>query len=71
MTFRIYEIKSYSNWTNKRIENKFEEYELNDLISILQNQNKGYHQRIDPIKQYQFLVIVINFEVYLVILQKY
>ena len=52
--FKIYEIKSYNGWTNKKIENDFEEYELNDLINILQNQNKGYHQRIDPIKSYQF-----------------
>jgi hypothetical protein len=50
-TFKIYEIKSYSNWTNKRIE---KEYELNDLIPILQNQNKEYHQKIDPTKSYQF-----------------
>ena len=53
MTYKIYGIKSYK-WTNKRIENEFEEYELNDLIFILQNKNKGYHQRIDPTKSYQF-----------------
>jgi phage/plasmid-associated DNA primase len=53
-TFKIYEIKSYNNWTNKRIENEFEEYDLSKLISILKNQNKGYHQRIDPTKSYQF-----------------
>jgi P4 family phage/plasmid primase-like protien len=52
-SFKIYEIKSYNNWTNKRIENEFDEYDLDELINILQNQNKGYHQRIDPTKSYQ------------------
>jgi len=51
-TLQIYEIKSYNDWTIKRIENEFEEYELDDLIELLQTQNKGYHQRIDPTKPY-------------------
>ena len=53
-TFKIYQIKSYNGWDGIRIKRDFEEYELNDLISILQNQNKGYHQRVDPTKPCQF-----------------
>jgi hypothetical protein len=52
--FKVYEIKSYKNWTNKRIEGEFETFELNELLSILQKQNKGYHQRIDLTQSYQF-----------------
>jgi len=54
MSYKIYEIKSYSNWTNKRMNEEFESYELDELITILQNKNKGYHQRIDPLIPYQF-----------------
>jgi phage/plasmid-associated DNA primase len=54
MSYKIYEIKSYNNWTNKRMNEEFESYELDELITILQNKNKGYHQRIDPLITYQF-----------------
>ena len=54
MSYKIYEIKSYNNWTNKRMNEEFELYELDELIAILQNKKKGYHQRIDPLIPYQF-----------------
>ena len=56
MTYRIYAINSYSGWTNDKINTEFQEYELEELINILKftKNNKGYHQRIDPTKNYQF-----------------
>ena len=52
--FRIYSINKYSDWTANRIKNDYEEYDVDDLVKILKNNNKGYHQRINSKNNYQF-----------------
>src|SRR5690606_22847622 len=51
---KIWEIISYNRCDADFIKLKFKEYELYDLIKLLEEHDKGYHMRIDPTKKYIF-----------------
>jgi hypothetical protein len=50
---KVYDLTTYTA-TNEFIKNSGEEYEMEELVEILEKTNKGYHFRIDPTKSYKF-----------------
>ena len=52
--YKIYAISSYNSWPQKRIDENYTEHSLDQLVNLLQTENKGYHQRIDPHEYYTF-----------------
>ena len=60
--FTIYAITKYSLGTNRFIENNYEQYKLKDLTKILNNENKGYHERIKKDGQYKIFGDLDNYD---------
>lgn len=53
---KLYKIYSLSNYNINQIfiDTKGQEYELEEIIEILNSQDKGYHSRINPNENYKF-----------------
>jgi len=58
--FRVYPIEKYYHWGKKRgrvkylYDEDYEEYNLNELIDVLKENDYGYHCRINPKREYIF-----------------
>lgn len=51
--YKVFPVKSYNSWNNKKIKSDFELYSLDELIVKLET-NNGYHERLSKEGTYIF-----------------